>query len=74
MIVRKIIDTFYDLAKQHKLIRSFAYDRVSKGMGTGEKHYPQFFLGMLYFYFFLFLLSFELNNLLVFQALDAKLL
>ena len=44
MIVRKIIDTFYDLAKQHKLIRSFAYDRVSKGMGTGEKQYPQFFL------------------------------
>ena len=44
MIVRKIIDTFYDLARQHKLIRSFAYDRVSKGMGTGEKNYPQFFL------------------------------
>lgn len=44
MIVKKIIDTFYDLARQHKLIRSFAYDRVSKGMGTGEKNYPQFFL------------------------------
>lgn len=44
MIVRKIIDTFYDLAKQHKLIRSFTYDRVSKGMGIGEKMYPQFFL------------------------------
>ena len=44
MIVRKIIDTFYDLARQHKLIRSFIYDRVSKGMGTGEKNYPQFFL------------------------------
>ena len=44
MIVRKIIDTFYDLARQHKLIRSFVYDRVSKGMGTGEKNYPQFFL------------------------------
>lgn len=44
MIVRKIIDTFYDLARQHKLIRSFAYDRVSKGMGIGEKNYPQFFL------------------------------
>lgn len=44
MIVRKIIDTFYDLARQHKLIRSFAYDRVSKGMGTGEKDYIQFFL------------------------------
>ena len=44
MIVRKIIDTFYDLAKQHKLIRSFAYNRVSKGMGIGEKMYPHFFL------------------------------
>ena len=44
MIVKKIIDTFYDLARQHKLIRSFVYDRVSKGMGTGEKNYPQFFL------------------------------
>lgn len=44
MIVRKIIDTFYDLARQHKLIRSFAYNSVSKGMGTGEKNYPQFFL------------------------------
>ena len=44
MIVRKIIDTFYELAKEHKLIRSFEYNRVSKGMGTGEKMYPQFFL------------------------------
>ena len=44
MIVRKIINTFYDLARQHKLIRSFAYNNVSKGMGTGEKNYPQFFL------------------------------
>lgn len=44
MIVRKIIDTFYDLARQHNLIRSFTYDRVSKGMGTGEEDYVQFFL------------------------------
>lgn len=44
MIVKKIVNTFYDLAKQHKLIRSFVYDRVSKGMGSGEKNYPQFFL------------------------------
>lgn len=44
MIIKKIVTTFYDLAKQHKLIRSFKYDRVSKGMGTGEKLYPQFFL------------------------------
>lgn len=44
MIVKSIIDTFYDLARQHKLIRSFKYDRVSKGMGTGEQNYPQLFL------------------------------
>ena len=44
MILKNIITTFYGLAKEHKLIRSFVYDRVSKGMGTGEKNYPQFFL------------------------------
>lgn len=44
MILKKIIETFYDLAREHKLIRSFVYDRVSKGMGVGEKNYPQFFL------------------------------
>lgn len=44
MIIKKVIETFYDLSKQHKLIRSFVYDRVSKGMGTGEKNYPQCFL------------------------------
>lgn len=44
MIVKNIINTFYDLARQHNLIRSFTYDRVSKGMGTGEKDYVQFFL------------------------------
>lgn len=44
MIIRNIVSTFYDLAREHKLIRSFAYDRVSKGMGIGEKMYPQFFL------------------------------
>ena len=44
MIIKNVIDTFYDLSKEHKLIRSFVYDRVSKGMGTGEKNYPQCFL------------------------------
>ena len=44
MIIKNVIETFYDLSKQHKLIRSFVYDRVSKGMGTGEKNYPQCFL------------------------------
>lgn len=44
MIIKKIIDTFQDLARQHKLIRSFKYDRISKGMGSGEKNYPMMFL------------------------------
>ncbi len=44
MIIKNVIDTFYGLSKEHKLIRSFVYDRVSKGMGTGEKNYPQCFL------------------------------
>lgn len=44
MIIKNIINTFYDLAKQHKLIRSFGYDRVSKNMGSGEQLYPRFLL------------------------------
>ena len=44
MIIKKIIDTFYQLSKEHKLVRSFVYDRVSKAKGTGEQLYPQVFL------------------------------
>lgn len=44
MIIKDIVNTFYGLAREHKLIRSFVYNRVSKGMGTGEKNYPQMFL------------------------------
>ena len=44
MIIKNVIDTFYGLSKEHKLVRSFIYDRVSKKKGTGEQLYPQFFL------------------------------
>lgn len=44
MIINAIVNTFYLLAKEHKLIRSFKYDRVSKGAGIGEEMHPQFLL------------------------------
>ena len=44
MIIRNIIDTFYGLSKEHKLVRSFIYDRISKNKGTGEQLYPSVFL------------------------------
>lgn len=43
-MIKEIIDTFYQLAREHKLIRSFKYDKLSKGAGTGEEDHPQFFL------------------------------
>lgn len=44
MILKNLINTFYDLSKKHKLIRSFEYNRVSKNMGTGEQLYPRVLL------------------------------
>lgn len=44
MVINDIINTFYLLSKEHKLIRSFKYDRISKGAGIGEELYPQCFL------------------------------
>lgn len=43
-MIKNIIDTFYTLSKEHKLVRSFIYDRISKKKGTGEQLYPQVFL------------------------------
>lgn len=43
-MINSIISTFRELAKEHKLIRSFKYDRLSKGAGTGEENMPQVFL------------------------------
>lgn len=43
-MIKNIIDTFYKLSKEHKLVRSFIYDRVSKKKGTGEQMYPSVLL------------------------------
>lgn len=44
MIIKQIVNTFYNLSEKHKLVRSFIYDRVSKKKGTGEQLYPMVFL------------------------------
>lgn len=43
-MVKDIVDTFYNLAKAHKLVRSFKYDRLSKGAGIGDELMPHVFL------------------------------
>lgn len=35
---------FYHLSEKHKLIRSFKYDRLSKGAGVGDELMPHVFL------------------------------
>ena len=40
----QIVKTFYDLARQHKLVRSFRYDQPSKGLGIGNEAMPHVFL------------------------------
>lgn len=42
--INSIVKTFYLLAREHKLVRSFKYDRLSKGAGIGDENMPQFFL------------------------------
>lgn len=44
MIIKDIIDTFLEMSREHKLVRSFRYGRLSKMKGTGEESYPQVFL------------------------------
>lgn len=43
-LIKSIVDTFYLIAKEHKLVRSFVYDRVSKVGGLGDENHPQFLL------------------------------
>lgn len=43
-MVSSIVKTFYNLAKEHKLVKSFKYDKVSKGMGIGDELMPAVFL------------------------------
>lgn len=43
-MVKDIVDLFYELSEKHKLIRSFKYDRLSKGAGIGDEMMPHVFL------------------------------
>lgn len=43
-MISALVKTFYDLAREHKLVKSFKYDRVSKGMGIGDELMPHVFL------------------------------
>ena len=43
-MINSIIRTFYNIAKEHKLVRQFKYDRLSKGSGIGEENHPLVFL------------------------------
>lgn len=43
-MINSIIRTFYNIAKEHKLVRQFKYDRLSKGAGIGEENHPLVFL------------------------------
>lgn len=44
IMINEIVRTFYKLAEQHKLVRSFKYDRPSKGLGVGDEMMPHVFL------------------------------
>ena len=43
-MIKDIVDLFYRLSEQHKLVKSFKYDRVSKGAGIGDEFHPMVFL------------------------------
>lgn len=43
-MINSIIRTFYNIAKEHVLVRQFKYDRLSKGSGIGEENHPLVFL------------------------------
>lgn len=43
-MINKIYNTFYELARQHKLIKSFRFDFVNSVEGTGEEEYCELFL------------------------------
>lgn len=43
-MINSIIRTFYNVAKEHKLVRQFKYDSLTKGSGIGEENHPLVFL------------------------------
>lgn len=43
-MVKDIVNLFYEISEKHKLVRSFKYDRLSKGAGVGDELMPHVFL------------------------------
>jgi len=43
-MIRNIINRFYNLAREHRLIMSFRYGSVSKSAGIGDELHPHFLL------------------------------
>ena len=43
-MIKNLVELFYKLSEKHKLIRSFKYDRLSKGAGVGDEMMPHVFL------------------------------
>lgn len=43
-MISALVKIFYDLAREHKLVKSFKYDRLSKGAGVGSEMMPHVFL------------------------------
>lgn len=43
-MIKELVEIFYKLSEKHKLIRSFKYDRISKGAGVGDEMMPHCFL------------------------------
>lgn len=45
-MIKQVYDLIKTLATEHKVIRGFKYDTLSKAAGTGEDNYPLVFLEM----------------------------
>jgi len=45
-MIKQVYDLMKNLSKEHKLINTFRYDRLSKTAGTGEDYLPLCFLEM----------------------------
>lgn len=43
-MIKNIVELFYELSEKHRLIKSFKYDRLSKGAGVGDEMMPHVFL------------------------------
>lgn len=43
-MINTIVDYFYNLAKEHKLIKGFRYEQINKVAGMGDDYYPLLFL------------------------------